>query len=417
MANIAQNFSIPSSFKIATSEKTVSFSEFDQLAQSAGSYLSQFENCFFYTPSCSIESLAIILGALQSSVPLCLIPPTLPSKTLEKLKKQFPQKVDTLTASSKTWSYRQTDKKSTSPSSTALYMLTSGTTSIPKIVPLTQSNLINATKNAIPRLQLTQESSYLLSLPLYHMSGIGAFLRTLFSGATLVLPSNRKEPFSYTLPFTHCSCIPYQLEQLINHPLNTKNMIAILIGGAPLPQWLFEKSRHLPLILSYGMTETTGTHLMTTIGSLPLFPNQMGWPIEENTCNVNPQGILEVKGRNCFEGYLNKDHNQEWFSTQDIVSFDKERGYLFKNRADRMVIYKGENIYPEEIESIALKFPGIMYSKLQKSSSEEKLILTISANAQIKIDELKKLLSLHLPKNKRPDAIGVLHSSNLKLNL
>lgn len=417
MATIAQSFSIPSSFKIVTSNKTVSFSEFDQLVQSTGSYLSQFGNCFFYTPSCSIESLAIILGALQSAVPLCLTPPTLPCKTVEKLKKQFPQKVDTLTASSKIWSYRQADKKSTSPSSIALYMLTSGTTSIPKIVPLTHTNLINATKNAIPRLQLTQESRYLLSLPLYHMSGIGAFLRTLFSGATLVLPPNRKEPFSSKQPFTHCSCIPYQLEQLINHPLNTKNMKAILIGGAPLPQWLFEKSRHLPLILSYGMTETTGTHLMTTLSSAPSSPNQMGWPIEENTCHINPQGILEVKGKNCFKGYLNKDQNQEWFSTQDIVSFNKEKGYLYKNRADRMIILKGENIYPEEIESIALKLPGILFSKLQKSSMEEKLILTISGNTPLKIDELKKLLSLHLPKNKRPDSISLLNPSYLKLNL
>ena len=380
------------------------------------SYLQRYKGvCVLYTPTCSIESIAFILGAFRAKVSLCLIPSSTPQHSIKKVHAAFTHSTHTFTAPSVMWHSPPLYDQLWDLSHTALYMLTSGTTSTPKIVPLTLGNLYHATMQAIPRLGLLPSSRYLLTLPLYHLSGVGALLRTLCSGGTLLLPPNRKDPFTTFSSMTHCSCVPHQLPQLLTKYKNHQSIKALLIGGAPLPQWLFDEVGHLPLILSFGMTETTGTHMMTLLTNPPTTPEQIGWPLSKHSCHINKNNILEVKGGNCFKGYLNGPQNTQWFSTKDCVEFDKTVGYLYKYRADRMIINKGENIYPEVVEALVNTYRGVLYSKLNKDpSKKDSLTLTIATNTNISLKSVEKFLRSRLAKQKCPDTITLLPKHLLK---
>ena len=82
------------------------------------------------------------------------------------------------------------DAAGPSPDDVALFLHTSGTTSRPKGVPLTHSNLIASLKNIGDTYALTPEDIAMVVMPLFHVHGlIGVALSTLNSGGSVVVPS------------------------------------------------------------------------------------------------------------------------------------------------------------------------------------------------------------------------------------
>jgi long-chain acyl-CoA synthetase len=139
------------------------------------------------------------------------------------------------------------------------------------------------------------------------------------------------------------------------------------IGGAKVERETeqFMREAHFPYAIGYGLTETAPL----LYGSAPQETKlqMVGKPaihVEGKLIDVNPEtgeGELVVKTPCIMQGYFkNPEATAEaftedgWFRTKDLCVFDKKTGYLvIKGRANNMIVGStGENIYPEEIESV-----------------------------------------------------------------
>ncbi|MBE6230567.1 MAG: long-chain fatty acid--CoA ligase [Bacteroidales bacterium] len=136
------------------------------------------------------------------------------------------------------------------------------------------------------------------------------------------------------------------------------------IGGAKLDASVerFLKDAKFPYAIGYGLTECSPL----LAGAVGKFPLQTTGPILKQMqvriadANSNGIGEIQVKGDNVMQGYYKDPLRTEaaftpdgWFRTKDLGKLDKKGNIYIKGRVDNMMLgANGENIYPEEIESI-----------------------------------------------------------------
>lgn len=145
------------------------------------------------------------------------------------------------------------------------------------------------------------------------------------------------------------------------------------IGGAKLDsevEYFLGKAR-FPYAIGYGLTETAplicgAAPFKTKVGST----GTPAYGVQVRLDNINPEtgeGELVVKGDNVMRGYY-KDYyrtlevmtSDGWFHTGDLAAVDKKGRYFIKGRLGNMILGpSGENIYPEEIESVINNIDGI----------------------------------------------------------
>ncbi|MBS0620416.1 MAG: AMP-binding protein [Verrucomicrobia bacterium] len=220
----------------------------------------------------------------------------------------------------------------------ATFLATSGSSGKPKIACHTLGNHIANARTAVAFLHLSETSTWRLSLPLFHVSGIGILFRCFLSGASVLLTDQ--------IAPTHLSLVPTQLfRQKDTLP---KTLTCILLGGAPIPSSLL--TADLPLFTTYGMTEMSS--MITLNGKL----------LPERQLKIGPDGEIYVRGKTLFQGYWNGQEIEqvgEWFATRDLGAYDMQGHLQILGRKDRLFISGGENIQPEEIEKALLSLPGI----------------------------------------------------------
>lgn len=268
------------------------------------------------------------------------------------------------------------------------------TSSASKIVSHTlESHLISA-KAAIKALDIQMEDRYCLNLPLFHVAGIATLLRTFVAGAHLIFEEELDRA-------THVSMVPTQLFRFVQEGKKIPNLKCLLLGGAPISPTLKEKAKDLPLVASYGMTET---------GSMVLMQKK-DEPIEvlpHTECSRGKDGELFLRGKTLFDHYVGqekRDPNQ-WFATKDIANEKLE----IMGRKDRQFISGGENIQPEEIEQALSKIEGIIEAKIQPIEDPEWGMRPIAKVLSIKEfteSDLKDALKEVLPSFKIPMKIDV----------
>jgi len=296
----------------------------------------------------------------------------------------------------------------------ALVLHTSGTTSRPKMVPLTHRNICTSAHHIATTLQLTEKDRCLNVMPLFHIHGLmAATLSSLLAGGSLVCtPGFDAEPFLawieefkptwYTaVPTMHQAVLAglrqaqssrastYR-ETIARHPLRF-----IRSSSASLPPKVMaelEQVFNAPVIESYGMTEAS--HQMT---SNPLPPRQrkpgsVGIPagpevaimdeagpdpsfVRTSLLTQGRIGEIVIRGMNVTLGYANNPQaNQKafttsplvaetmtkaWFRTGDRGYFDRD-GYLFiTGRLKEMINRGGENIAPREVDEVLLAHPAV----------------------------------------------------------
>ena len=145
----------------------------------------------------------------------------------------------------------------------ATMTLTSGSTGVPKaVVHNVQAHLDNA-KGVCELMKFDREHSWLLSLPLYHVSGQGIVWRWLSCGAELHFP--KTDFYASLLEATHVSLVPTQLQRLLDYlqknPSISFSTRHILLGGTRIPTELTQKmvKYGIKTYSGYGMTEMAST--------------------------------------------------------------------------------------------------------------------------------------------------------------
>jgi acyl-CoA synthetase (AMP-forming)/AMP-acid ligase II/thioesterase domain-containing protein len=270
----------------------------------------------------------------------------------------------------------------------ALVLHTSGTTSRPKIVPLTHANICTSAHNIRATLQLTEADRCLNVMPLFHIHGlIGATLSSLMAGGSVVCTPG----FDVTAFFewieacapTWYTAVPTMHQSILSRAVLNAEIIArhplrfIRSASAPLQPPVMaglERVFQAPVIESYGMTEAA--HQMA---SNPMPPGvrksgSVGVPAGPEIAIVDDlgrqqpvghKGEIVIRGGNVTQGYENNPtanrsaFTNGWFRTGDQGFFDAD-GYLFiSGRLKEIINRGGEKISPREIDDVLIEHPAI----------------------------------------------------------
>lgn len=300
----------------------------------------------------------------------------------------------------------------------ALLIRTSGSKGVPKLVALTFENNVYNALGAHQNLPFAHGDRWLLSLPLYHISGFSLLFRALLCGGTLVLDSWKSLLTGNPLDITHVSFVPTQLYRYLqdeNAGANLQKLKAILLGGAPASATMLQDAyaKGLPIRTTYGLTETASQ--VTTLPSI--------YPVEKlySSGVVLPFRKVEiiddqicVAGPIVSKGYFVQGQLQPlpeidgYFATGDLGYRDSD-GYLYvRGRRDNMFLCGGVKIYPEEIERELLQIPGVVQACVvpvdDPKYGKRPVAFLEWSDARIKKDELhiKERLSDSLEKFKIP---------------
>jgi oxalate---CoA ligase len=274
------------------------------------------------------------------------------------------------------------------PEDVALLLHTSGTTSRPKLVPLTQTNVTASAANIRRALALTAADRCLNVMPLFHIHGlIGAVLSSLAAGASVFCTggfnalrffADMKEarPTWYT-------AVPTMHQAILARAGRNRELVAALglrlirSSSASLPPAVMralEETFGCPVIESYGMTEAAHQMASNPLPPRARKPGSVGVAagpeiavLDAANRPVPPGTVGEVciRGRNVTAGYVNNPKaNAEafaggWFHTGDQGVLDAE-GYLtITGRLKEIINRGGEKISPREVDDVLLEHPAV----------------------------------------------------------
>jgi acyl-CoA synthetase (AMP-forming)/AMP-acid ligase II/acyl carrier protein len=273
------------------------------------------------------------------------------------------------------------------PEDVAILMQTSGTTSRPKLVPLTHANLLASACNNTATLQLSQADRYLNIMPLFHTHSLLLILGSLHSGGSVIAAPayapGRFFPWLDELEPTWYSAAPTLHHAILAEASNNFDTIArrplrlIRSSAAPLPTRVMaelERTFRAPVIEAYGMTETPFPVTSNPLPPGKRKPGSVGIPagpevkVVDEEGNPLPAGIageVVIRGDNVMRGYEdNPVANQAafrkgWFRSGDQGYLDSE-GYLYiTGRIKEIINRGGEKISPREIEEALLDHPEV----------------------------------------------------------
>lgn len=273
------------------------------------------------------------------------------------------------------------------PNDVGLVLHTSGTTSRPKIVPLTQANLCASAMNIAATLHLSKHDRVLNMMPMFHIHGlIAALLAPLSVGGSVACTSgfSAQKFFEYIDAFqpTWFTAVPTMHQSILmeyanQSPTQHASLRFIRSSSAALPpQVMFDLERvfGVPVIEAYGMTEAA--HQMASNPLPPEIrkPGSVGIAagpeiaiMDEagNLLTANEIGEIVIRGENVTPGYENNPQANEvaftegWFRTGDQGRLDEE-GYLFiTGRLKEIINRGGEKISPREIDEVLLDHPSV----------------------------------------------------------
>jgi acyl-CoA synthetase (AMP-forming)/AMP-acid ligase II len=275
------------------------------------------------------------------------------------------------------------------PSDVALLLHTSGTTSRPKIVPLTQANVCTSARNVSATLRLSAADRGLVIMPLFHIHGlIAGVLAPLSAGGSIFCSPgfNALRFFSWVQEAapTWYTAVPTMHQAILSRARNNAEIIAgnrlrfIRSSSSSLPPQVLaelEATFDTPVIESYGMTEAA--HQMTS-NLLPpgaRKPGTVGVEAGPQVAIMDEAGSLMapsqtgeivIRGDNVTLGYEgNAKANAEaftngWFRTGDQGVMDQD-GYLtITGRLKEIINRGGEKISPREVDDVLMDHPAVL---------------------------------------------------------
>lgn len=318
------------------------------------------------------------------------------------------------------------------------YFFTSGTTGLPKVVPVKRRQMLFAARASEENFRPKPNHFWLLCLPLNHIGGISIIIRSILYGSA-IYRMNRfdKEMVATFLSenklFHAASLVPTMLTRLLDiQAFQThREFQAILLGGGPADPALLKtcQEKGIPLVSSYGMTETAAQIAANPIGKPhglynPLRsvgrvfkPNQV--QIRNDSGEVlgyNNPGSIWIRGPQVFDGYLDKETNEllfdrdGWFNTGDFGYLNARDQLYIQSRRSDLVITGGENVSPFEVESELLKMEGIKEAAVlgipDKEWGQRVVAAIVSKNErEVSLGELSEHLKKKISPYKIPKQI------------
>jgi long-chain acyl-CoA synthetase len=321
----------------------------------------------------------------------------------------------------------------------ATLLYTSGTTGVPKGVMLTHSNLLANVYGFKVKLNTRRSDRFVALLPLFHAYAfMTCILGPLESGCSIILLASvkdmAKKQFKKQLLLLRPTVllgVPQLYAALAKVDTNwlTKLLFPFHLcvsGGAPLAMEILNKfyqNYAKSVIEGYGLSEASPIVSFSpkyrpkarTIGT-PLYNLEVKIVDEnDNTLPINTNGELCIKGPSIMKGYWNKPEETEkalkdgWLHTGDIGYIDEEGYIAIVDRIKDLIISKGMNVYPREIEELLYKYPGVQLAAVIGLTVKNDEVVTAYISVDETYDEsgLRDYLKENLAAYKHPKNIIV----------
>ncbi|WP_058912788.1 o-succinylbenzoate--CoA ligase [Entomohabitans teleogrylli] len=238
--------------------------------------------------------------------------------------------------------------------------LTSGSTGLPKAAVHSAAAHLASAQGVLAMIPLAHHDSWLLSLPLFHVSGQGILWRWLLAGAQLVVRD--MHPLDQALAgCTHASLVPTQLWRLLNGSAAHLALKSVLLGGAAIPVALTQaaQARGIHCWCGYGLTELASTVCAKRADGLA----DVGAPLPGREVRI-VDGEIWIKSASLASGYWRQGvltplvNEQGWFATRDRGEMRDGRLTVL-GRKDNLFFSGGEGIQPEEVERVIAAHPEV----------------------------------------------------------
>ena len=323
----------------------------------------------------------------------------------------------------------------------AFLQYTGGTTGVAKGAMLTHGNMVaNLLQSAAWLTNETQEGQEVIitALPLYHIFSLTANCLTFmkFGGENVLITNPRDFPAFVKELGKHKFTAFTGVNTLFNALLQTagfdqldfSNLRLTLGGGMAVQRAVAEKWQKVTghaLVEAYGLTETSPAACINPM-SLKNFNGSIGLPISSTTVtirdddnNVLPEGEIGeicIAGPQVMEGYWKREEATAEVMTDDgalrtgDMGHMNEGGYTFiTDRKKDMILVSGFNVYPNELEDVAVMHPGVSEAAAigipDEKSGEVVKLFVVRAEDSLTADELKAYCKEHLTGYKVPRLI------------
>ncbi|MBN1869274.1 MAG: o-succinylbenzoate--CoA ligase [Candidatus Omnitrophica bacterium] len=301
----------------------------------------------------------------------------------------------------------------------ATIIFTSGSSQEPKAVMHTLGNHYYSAKGSNEHLPVIPGDRWLLSLPLYHVGGLGIVFRAFLGGGSVIIPGADEaiEDSIKRCQATHISLVPTQFDRLLRDKICVSKLKAfkvILLGGSAIPDPLIRDAIELglPVYTTYGLTEMA-SQVATSLRLSQKNPISAGKILNYRQLIISESGEIYVKGETLFRGYVDGDcismpiNRNGYFATGDIGEFADNGRLIVKGRKDNMFISGGENIQPEEIEYHLCRIKNIERAVVVPITHQEfgfRPVAFIKVNKPLTRKEILTHLNDALEKFKIPEA-------------
>lgn len=304
---------------------------------------------------------------------------------------------------------------------TAAVLFTSGSSGAPKAVALAEAAFVASAAASAENLGWHADDRWLCSLPLAHIGGLSIITRSLLARRCVVLDTREGFDAAHTAALletervTLWSAVPTMLERLLAHDAQWRppeHLRAVLVGGAALSPGLLERatSRGLPLVPSYGMTETCSQICAHAPGAAT--EASSGRPLRGVDIRIDDDGIIAVRSPTLMLGYLGQPSPiaNGWFRTGDRGRLDATGALHVHGRADDTIITGGENVDPGVVEPVLAGFPGIDSAVVFGIDDEKwgEVVAAAVVSDSLDREALRSHLAAALAPHQRPRRIAVL---------
>ena len=325
------------------------------------------------------------------------------------------------------------------PGDIALISYASGPTSRPRGATLTHEALVaEAVASGDGFEQTCEDVVVLFALPLFHAFGLEIVLLTsLFRGSTVVLHSGlsihslmetierERVTIFMGVPYIFTLAVNMAEREGVEHDLSSLRLC--VSGGAPISLSVIERFKYyygLDIVQVWGLTEATahvtcqpvdGTGKPGGVGSA-----LSGWEVKivddgGQEVPVNQPGEIIVRGPVMEYYYANPEDTAAvmkdgWLYTGDIGRIDEDGELFILGLKKDMIIVKGQNVYPMDIEAVLTAHPGVAEAAVvgipdELRGERIRAVVSLKDGQSATEHELQELCRQHLANFKVPKQV------------